>query len=61
MSVQTHVSVPSISLISTEPRVNAVEQLKVEIDKKNKNKEMFIDMLMLALLFVAPILLTLLI
>ena len=48
MSVQTHISIPSISLTSKHSRKSAFY-------KKNMiNKEMVIDLLMLALLTIVP-------
>ena len=60
MPVQTHVSLPFIGLTLKALCESAFKSLKMEIDKKNMNREILNDMLMLGLLFVAPILLALL-
>jgi hypothetical protein len=61
MSDQSYISFPSFSLSSKALRESAFKKLKMESDRKNMiNKEMVIDILMLASLVGGPILLALL-
>jgi hypothetical protein len=59
MPVQTHISIPSIGLISKALLERASKQLEMENDKKNMNKEMLTDILMVVLLVAGPVLMAL--
>jgi|KBSMisStaDraftv2_1062788.scaffolds.fasta_scaffold08162_4 hypothetical protein len=60
MLFQTHISFPSFSLTPKALHESAFKKLKMDNDKKNIiNKEMVIDILMVALLAGGPILLAL--
>ena len=58
MPFQTHISFPFFSLTSKAPHKSAFKKLKMESDRKNMvNKEMVTDILMIALLAIAIIIL----